>query len=1163
MLNFYKFRKLTTNFDDSYISSTITVNGITEDINLNYLNQNLLEIDLTNLFNINNNFINPGSVITIDELKLTNFSGTFNDSNPNSTSDIFKLSKKYSDHFSLNHYENENLLLDFYVLQPSLNNTNSNSMIYTTSSIQVVEPIYINEPDDGNVSESVTIMHAGSEFCLNTDEGVIWDTGYPISYISVSGMNGLQSNKVVAQSYQSPQSVCFDVLEDMDNNEFVYVENLRVRASQNRVASYGLNLTFNGMQSVQDRRDDWLQVINFSMSSIDDQTFVPGTVDPIDNKITIRIDQDIPNVFYSDATGLRFKIPYSLDAYWDLDNTNIEVISQSNGSNIQIGDITYSNNQGTDLEPMYKYLDIVLLNNFENTEFVVLDGFYITPVSPSNGRLSVSLDGSENSLIVFDNKVKYVADMDVYISDSRKYFLNDSGLFSKLPVLNIKESESASIINQSIIYLDLPNGISWNDESITNVSNNNLELFTIEKDPNLDNRLQISNIEIDLDEIIQIDGLMIDNLSSVSDGFLDFTIDYSQYNNNPFGTNTVTIIGRNNIQVLDPNIYLDSSNDNIAYRFNESSSLFSIHLDNDNFFDDNYKLILNIDPSHSDYFTFNELDSISGINYDFISNNQLAVSILDESLITNGDSFLSIPISIQFSTDYCSLTPNQYLDLKNGVSAFLTFTYEFDENINTNIKYLNDPITLFSPIIADNSTEINFGDNGYLDVSFAIQKDLNLNTLNDIFTLRTNNYDFNFNSNDISEIIDSNVFCEESANSVEYQRVKILFPNEYSEIVFNSCVNNNENNICNLNLLPKRTELTDDINNFSNDLVTFNIEGHGGDGTLNTIYEDYFECPVNFEISDMVQETLLCGYEGLIWNEENAISYFNQCTSNLGSTILGIYVYEDNCNRSSKLPLALQFIQDETSPIFSSNFENLDAIGKNNSGHEYFYKEMIDLEFKDDLIVEDGIIFFNNGTSENYINISDSLRIDYTINWESQGYSDQILGSFSCNQGFETNECAFNLTFENLLEMDLFDEFSPFLNNVDRVKTSIDFSIIDGSGNQKDETIYFTVLYNESNVISDDAYNFPNPFSNIKGDGTTIRYLLTRNVNYGNFIILDASGKTVLRTPLTSENLLVGTHYIHWDGYDSSSRKLSSGIYFGFLEFEGEIGKRIKMVIRN
>ena len=29
------------------------------------------------------------------------------------------------------------------------------------------------------------------------------------------------------------------------------------------------------------------------------------------------------------------------------------------------------------------------------------------PVSSSNGRLSVSLDGSANSLIVFDDKIKY------------------------------------------------------------------------------------------------------------------------------------------------------------------------------------------------------------------------------------------------------------------------------------------------------------------------------------------------------------------------------------------------------------------------------------------------------------------------------------------------------------------------------------------------------------------------------------------------------------------------------------------------------------------------------------------------------------------------------------------------------------------------------------
>jgi len=44
---------------------------------------------------------------------------------------------------------------------------------------------------------------------------------------------------------------------------------------------------------------------------------------------------------------------------------------------------------------------------------------------------------------------------------------------------------------------------------------------------------------------------------------------------------------------------------------------------------------------------------------------------------------------------------------------------------------------------------------------------------------------------------------------------------------------------------------------------------------------------------------------------------------------------------------------------------------------------------------------------------------------------------------------------------------------------------------------------------------------------------------------------------------MMGTNYLFWNGMDNSSRKLSSGIYFGFLEFEGEVVKRLKMVVRN
>ncbi len=137
------------------------------------------------------------------------------------------------------------------------------------------------------------------------------------------------------------------------------------------------------------------------------------------------------------------------------------------------------------------------------------------------------------------------------------------------------------------------------------------------------------------------------------------------------------------------------------------------------------------------------------------------------------------------------------------------------------------------------------------------------------------------------------------------------------------------------------------------------------------------------------------------------------------------------------------------------------------------------------------------------------------------------------------------------------------INNIDRVNTSIDFTISDGSDNIGSETIYFTLLFNENDLVSNDTYNFPNPFNNVANTGTTIRYMLTSSSNSGNFIVLDASGRTVLRRGLGPNELSMGTHYIQWNGNDASDRKLSSGIYFGFLEFEGKVEKRLKMVIHN
>ena len=94
-------------------------------------------------------------------------------------------------------------------------------------------------------------------------------------------------------------------------------------------------------------------------------------------------------------------------------------------------------------------------DHFRFSDYIVIDGFYVKPIASSSGRLSVSLDGPANSLVVFDNKTKYVADMEVSLSKSRKYFIGDTDDFSVLPTLKIKESQSASIIKKSIFLLRL------------------------------------------------------------------------------------------------------------------------------------------------------------------------------------------------------------------------------------------------------------------------------------------------------------------------------------------------------------------------------------------------------------------------------------------------------------------------------------------------------------------------------------------------------------------------------------------------------------------------------------------------------------------------------------------------------------------------------------
>jgi flagellar hook assembly protein FlgD len=86
-------------------------------------------------------------------------------------------------------------------------------------------------------------------------------------------------------------------------------------------------------------------------------------------------------------------------------------------------------------------------------------------------------------------------------------------------------------------------------------------------------------------------------------------------------------------------------------------------------------------------------------------------------------------------------------------------------------------------------------------------------------------------------------------------------------------------------------------------------------------------------------------------------------------------------------------------------------------------------------------------------------------------------------------------------------------------------------------------------------FNYPNPFSSTAGDGTHIRYTLLSESSSGKLIILDSSGNLVYIYNLVSNELNAGTHTIFWDGLSIFNHRLSPGVYFGFLDFNGEIVK--------
>ena len=150
-------------------------------------------------------------------------------------------------------------------------------------------------------------------------------------------------------------------------------------------------------------------------------------------------------------------MPPSLTAKWD-ENKILETGISLNGSTVAPSKIFFGG--------LNKYLTIKEDEDVvKSLATIELDNFYLDPTSiaSSNGKIQLVFDGNENTAVIEDDMTKYIADMDIYLQSERRYMIGDSDEFSDLANLVIRESEDEPIIGGSILYANLPGGITWGD----------------------------------------------------------------------------------------------------------------------------------------------------------------------------------------------------------------------------------------------------------------------------------------------------------------------------------------------------------------------------------------------------------------------------------------------------------------------------------------------------------------------------------------------------------------------------------------------------------------------------------------------------------------------------------------------------------------------------
>ena len=1121
---------------------------------------------------ISDDFI-PGDSIIFSNIMVGNFSATSYNENS------FKLSVR-GGAINFPFYESDTTSW-IKTGRPDISIPNDFAVLLGNNSSIQVPPITIRED---NTAPVINTQRQYLTVSVPQETGMLWDSAVPITFLTGSAIG-----KVSYQPIYSGRHASFEIYEDFSTADSIIIAGLYLNAPISEIDTV-LSISLNEGDTDCDWTQYGITVGIVSFSSGDDQFFFRNTDETYRELYPITINQGSENIF---SDKLIFRIPNELQAEWDSVLTIAQINIFSTSGNSIYDEIEFSLN-GKDL----------IFNgvSFEAAADVIIDGLYFSADKSESLPLNVSssdtlllvLDGYINSLVINDGYQKAIGGPTITSIRNSNFIVGENEPFSKLDTIIIIEDElisglaifdSLNIIIPEII----GDTFQWssNDQLFVNGTyptsiSYNGNIASIPLDESITGNLAPG-------DTIEIWGLGFSEIIYEHPGF-SLSFDLIGESTTPIITDTALVYSGNlsleladdiefplglQSQYLIPDIVINESSLNLL----DQRRSVVLTLSDDLGAITNWSLTNMAIQEQVACINTVEIngDTLTLSFKDTLPNGELTLAGL---FLTIDEIFYSNPVDADSLIKYFKLTDG-HINLH---------TERIDVGFNPFIvDSTSNGIQFFPPVILD-KPEVYYNENNIISFPSSpglLEGETSLNPSQFQLVRSWSPYgDTLLFSNESESSVTINHLVWNMNDAIQINNMPFVTINLSDQDLlkmnrwfdeagfhnrsFSYHLSVNKNLLTQVDLLDPETRFTDTsgvewLHYNPRDIVFSQSDRIISQSELQDFTLSLGAIDLN-ELQFSLIGVLTHLDTSIIFDPVDSSITLGNYFHTLAEDLYIIRVGSNQNNLKGMTPIIRQFIMDNSSPEIVSIFP-LSGKSIYGGGHEVSILENITVSYFDNLSIENQSDTFNIrfGLTDTILSTKfpfpDSLLFNINMNWSSGiDYSNQQTTQILVDRS-NTDTTSWSVSFDSLLS--LLNKDSMNYNMLDQINSHINFTLNDHTALVDTGSVEYKILLTDSSPIGKEVFNYPNPFSSIKGQNTTIRYTIHREgMTGGEFIIFDAGGDIVFFNNIL--NLSIGTHDdLIWDGTDLNGNKLSSGVYFGYLKTKNTSFKNIIISILN